>query len=416
MDLTIRLDNRWYVLILLSLIYTFNIADRYVVSTVLEPIRIELHLTDSGVAFLTGVPLALFYCGFGLVIAWLADRFNRRNILAASVIIWSAFTMACGLSIKYWHLLVGRMGVGIGEAGGTPTSCTILADSFPASRRAMAFAVFALGAPLGAWVGADLAAMAAHAYGWRAAFVGLGAPGILLGILAFTTLKEPARGQLDTSHSGASASFLEVLKVVWMRRAAFHLIMAAGVCSLWGWGLVWWLPAFLMRTHHLDVASAGAITGPIHLIGGSAATLASVWLFAQPWMAAPKRVLLFMTGVIAVCTIPSIIAIQTDSLATARVMLWLFIPSIYTFTGPCLGLLQNIVSAPMRAMATALSGLSSNLFNLVVAPQGVGLISDWLAANGSANSLRVALLILAPTGFWAAFHLYRAATTEVNRA
>ena len=140
-------------LILTCLIYAINIADRYVVSTVLEPIRLELKLTDKGVAWLTGAPLAIFYVSFGILISWYADRSNRRNILAASLIVWSAFTALCGLSRTYLEFLLGRIGVGVGEAGGTPPSTAIVSDCFPADRRPMAMTVLALGAPIGAWGG-----------------------------------------------------------------------------------------------------------------------------------------------------------------------------------------------------------------------------------------------------------------------
>ena len=121
---------RWYVLLVVCLVYALNIADRYVVSTVLEPIRLELKLSDAGVGFLTGVPLALFYVSFGIPISWLADRSNRRNILSISLIVWSAFTTLCGLSRNYTQFLLGRIGVGVGEAGGTPPCNAIVADYF----------------------------------------------------------------------------------------------------------------------------------------------------------------------------------------------------------------------------------------------------------------------------------------------
>src|SRR5579863_7263598 len=129
--------ERWYVLILTCLIYMINIADRYVVSTVLEPIRLELHLNDKGVGFLTGVPLGLFYVTLGIPISWLADRSNRRNILGVCVLLWSGFTALCGLSRTYFEFLFARIGVGTGEAGGTPTCNALLADYFPAERRPM---------------------------------------------------------------------------------------------------------------------------------------------------------------------------------------------------------------------------------------------------------------------------------------
>ena len=172
--------ERWYVLIVMCLVYAINIAARYVVTTVFEPIRLELHLTDAGAAFLTGVPLALFYVAFGIPIAWLAARSNRRNIVAASLIIWSGFTVFCGLSQTYWQLLLGRIGVGVGEAGATPPSNSIVSDYFTAERRPMALSIMTLGAPIGAWLGADLAGAVAQAFGWRAAFFALGAPGMLL--------------------------------------------------------------------------------------------------------------------------------------------------------------------------------------------------------------------------------------------
>ena len=228
--------ERWYVLIVMCLVYAINIAARYVVTTVFEPIRLELHLTDAGAAFLTGVPLALFYVVFGIPIAWLADRSNRRNIVAASLIIWSGFTVFCGLSQTYWQLLLGRIGVGVGEAGATPPSTSIVSDCFPPERRPMALSVLALGAPIGAWMGADLAGAVAQAFGWRAAFFALGAPGLLLGLLVFLTVREPKRGRLDAIGGEGKPSFLQSLRFLWRQKAAFHVIMASGVCSSMGLG------------------------------------------------------------------------------------------------------------------------------------------------------------------------------------
>src|SRR5450432_4122170 len=173
----------------MCLVYAISIADRYVVSTVLEPIRLDLHLSDAGVGFLTGVPLGLFYVSFGIPMSWLADRSNRRNILAASMIAWSAFTALCGLSRNYWQFLAARIGVGIGETGGTPPANSIIADYFPAERRPMALGVFALGAPIGAWLGADLAGAVANLYGWRATMLALGIAGVIMGAVVYLTIR-----------------------------------------------------------------------------------------------------------------------------------------------------------------------------------------------------------------------------------
>ncbi len=137
---------------------------------------------------------ALFYVVCGIPIAWLADRSNRRNIVAASLVLWSGFTVLCGLALNYWQFLVSRIGAGVGEAGATPPSTSIVSDCFPPERRPMALSVFALGAPIGAWLAADVAGAVAQAHGWRGAFLALGVPGVLLGALVFFSLREPTRG------------------------------------------------------------------------------------------------------------------------------------------------------------------------------------------------------------------------------
>jgi len=405
--------ERWYVLILMCLIYAINIADRYVVSTVLEPIRLELKLDDAGVAFLTAAPLVTFYVTFGILISWVADRSNRRNILAISLIIWSGFTALCGLSRNYMQFLLGRIGVGVGEAGGTPPSTAIVSDCFPPDRRPMAMTVLALGAPIGAWLGADRAGAIAHAYTWRAAFIALGVPGLIVGIIVYLTVREPPRGRLDAIVDEIKPSLWASLRFLWKQKAAFHIVMGGGLCALWGWGLMFWTTAFLQRTYHLDVGQAGAVTGNIHLIGGSLATVATAWLLSRPSMADPRRVVWLLAAGIGLATIPSVIAYWTHSLSLCKLMFWIFIPAIYFYIGPCFGLLNNLAPCHMRNMFIAISLLVANIFNLMVAPWVVGVLSDWFAGpHGSdAASLRLALLFLAPTGFWATWHLYLASKT-----
>ena len=408
--------ERWYVLVVMCLVYALNIAARYVVTTVFEPIRLELHLTDGGAAFLTGVPLALFYVVFGIPIAWLADRSNRRTIIAASLIIWSGFTTFCGLSQTYWQFLLARIGVGVGEAGATPPSNSIVSDYFPAERRPMALSILTLGAPIGAWLGADVAGAVAQAAGWRAAFFALGVPGVVLGVLVFLTVREPKRGRLDAMTGDDKPSLMESLRFLLRQKAAFHVIMGSGVCSLWGWGLVWWTPTFLMRTYALTVAQAGAVTGRIHLIGGILATLGTAWFMGRRYMVDPRRVLWVLAGVIGIATVPSYVGYSTHTLWIAKLMFWMYIPAIYFFIGPCMALVLNLAPSTMRSIFTAWSVLVGNVFNLIVAPQAVGVMSDWFAGSHGpdAASLRLALLFLAPTGFWAAWHFWMAKRTVIE--
>lgn len=406
---------RWFVLSVMCLSYAINIADRYVVTTVMEQMRLELHLNDGQIAFLTGIPLALFYVTLGIPISWLADKSNRRNILGAALIAWSAMTALCGLSTNYMQFLLARIGVGVGEAGGTPPANSIVADYFPAGRRAMAMAIFALGAPIGAWMGADMAGYVAGKYGWHAAFLVLGVPGALLGLFVLLTIKEPERGRLDADDKSARPTFLATMAFLWKQKAAVHVTMGAGVCALWGWGLMWFTPTFLQRAYHLSVDQAGAVVGPIHLVAGTLASLATAWILSLKSFTDPRRVIWLLAAGVGLTTIPSFIAYQTTSLDTARLMLWIFIPAIYFYIGPAMALLQNLAPPKMRSTFIAVSLLVANVLNLIVAPQAVGWMSDHFAGphGADAESLRLALLILAPTGFWAVAHFVLAVRTVV---
>ena len=406
--------DRWYVLGVLTAVYALNIADRFSISTLIEPIRQELKLSDGGVAALTGVALGVFYVTIGIPVAAFADRANRRNILAVSLGLWSAMTAACGLAANSLQLLLARFGVGIGEAGGTPPSTSILADKFPASRRPMALTIFALGACLGAWLGSSVAGGVAQRSGWRAAFLVLGIPGIVFALLVWLTVREPRRGALDrAARTSGPASFAETLKFIAAQRSAVHLLLGGAVATLWSWGLMWWTPAFLQRSHQLTVGEAGALLGFMHLVAGTASTLLAGWLVGRRAAADPRYVARLLAWVVALATVPSVLLYWVSSQGAATALLWIFVPAVYFYIGPILGLLQNVVPANMRATACALLLFLANLGNLVIAPQVIGWLSDWFRVSFGAGteSLRWALLLLAPTGLWAAWHLWRSGVT-----
>jgi predicted MFS family arabinose efflux permease len=406
--------DRWYVLVVLTVVYALNIADRFSISTLIEPIRLELHLSDSGVAFLTGVALALFYVTVGIPIAALADRANRRNILAIAIALWSAMTALCGLAQNYSQLLLARFAVGIGEAGGTPPSTSMLADKFPAARRPMALTIFALGACLGAWLGSSVAGAAAERSGWRAAFLVLGLPGLLVSAIVWLTVREPRRGALDAASAIPPRSTLAAsLRFIATQRSAVHLLAGGSVATLWTWGLMWWTPAFLQRSHHLTVGQAGGLLGPMHLVAGTAGTLLAGWVMSRPAAADPRFVARLLAWGMALATVPSVLVYWVRSDWAATMLLWIFVPAVYFYIGPILGLLQNVVPAHMRATTCAVLLFTANVANLVIAPQVIGWLSDWFAASFGAGpeSLRWALLLLAPTGFWAAWHLWTSAVT-----
>lgn len=406
-----RAATRWYVLFVMTLVYAINIADRYVVSTLIEPIRMELGLTDAGVGFLTGVALAIFYVTAGIPLGVLADRANRRNMIALSLAAWSAMTGLCGVAQNFWQLLLARIGVGIGEAGGTPPSQSIVADRFPPAQRSVAMSLFAVGAALGGLLGSSGGGWVAEHHGWRMTLILFGFLGLPLAVLVWLTIVEPRRGRLDHGPEDPSpATLRQTLEFIRRSPALLHLYAGAAVITFWGWGTVWWAPAFLMRSHGLSIGEAGALLGPMHGIGGTAVMLTTAWWLARHAGENMRRQAWLIAATTLLATVPSVLAFSAGSLAAARLAFWIFVPITYLYIGPHSGLLQNLVPPGMRAQAFALVLFVANIANLVIAPQLIGFASDVLAARISSpsESLRYALVASAFMGIWAAWHYYAA--------
>jgi hypothetical protein len=206
-------------------------------------------------------------------------------------------------------------------------------------------------------------------------------------------------------------SLRRTVHALWNNPAAFHLIGGGSVATLWGWGLLWWVPTYLIRAFGLSAGEAGALLGPMHLIGGGLATLATLVAVTPLARSATRHVSTLMAVVLLIATAPSMLLLLSPSLTVVRLLLWIVVPAIYFFIGPTMGLLQNVVAPGMRAQSIAVLMLVANIFNLIVAPQAIGIASDLLSGLGHslADSLRLALLGLAPTGLWAGAHYALAA-------
>jgi predicted MFS family arabinose efflux permease len=275
----------------------------------------------------------------------------------------------------------------------------------------MALTVFSLGAPIGAWVGYNVAGAIADTFGWRAVFFALGVPGVVAGLAVWLTVREPKRGILDSEEDGEAPSFLTTMRFLWQQRSAVHVMMGTAVCALWGWGLMYYTPTFLQRTYHLSVGEASAVTQNMHLWGGGLATLATGWLMARSTMVDARRIVWLLAAGTGIATVASGVVYYTRDLAVAKAMLWIFIPAIYFYIGPGFGLLNNLAQCRMRAIFCAMVLFLANIGNLVIAPPLIGALNDWFESwhMSSADALRLAMLCLVPTGFWATVHLYLAA-------
>ena len=400
---SIGVGRRWYVLVVLTLVYALSIADRFVMSTLIEPIKAALLLSDSRIAFLTGTSLALFYVTAGIPLAALADRTNRRTMVAIALGAWSFMTACSGIAQNFAQLMLARIGVGIGEAGGTPPSTSLVSDYFPWRRRAFALTVYGIGASLGSMLGSS-AGYVSDAWGWRMAFFVLGVPGIVLAILIALTVREPQRGRLDESPPPVQAGLLDTVRFIRHQPALLHAMAGATVFTLWSWGLMWWTPSYLVRSHHMSLGDAGGALSLMHGLGGTSVMLVTLAVLGKLARRDARSVPWFAAAVILIATVPSIMAYTATSAAVAIRMLWIFIPLSYAAFGPTFALMQNLVPASMRAQTVAIMLFTANIANLVIAPQVVGFASDSLAPAYGAESLRHALIPLGFTGFWAAWH------------
>jgi MFS family permease len=408
-DVTLR---RWYVLGVLTVVYVLNIADRYVISTLIEPIKAELQLSDTAIGFLTGTALAIFYTGMGLPLGLIADRVDRRKLIALSIGVWSLMTAACGAATNFFQLLLARMGVGIGEAGGTPASQSMISDLFPFSQRVLATSIFSLGAAAGSMLGSTGGGTIADAFGWRAAFFALSVPGIIVALFARFTMFEPVRGALDAGSAAQKQkpTLRETLAFMRTQRSLLHVLAGATVVTYWGWGLLWWTPAFLQRSYQMTTGEAGALIGTVSGIAGSLGIIAG-GLFIHRLARKDPR---WQTRVVAVATLlgslASIGVYATSSRTTAAAMLWLFVPVAYLNIPPILSLTQSLVLPRMRGLSCAIMLFGANIANLALAPQIIGILSDLFLAHSEAGkeSLRWALVVTTLSGFWAAYHFWAA--------
>jgi MFS family permease len=407
----VSMAGRYWVLVVMTLVYAMNIADRFVLSTLIEPIKAEFHLSDSAIGFLTGVALALFYVTAGLPLGALADRANRRNMIAWALSIWSIFTALCGFAQNFWQLLVARIGVGIGEAGGTPPSHSILADYFLPHERIVAMSIYALGVCLGSAIGGIGGGLLAEHFGWRHGLIIFATASIPALILLFT-MREPRRGACDPSASvcETSPTFRESLRFIRSQRALVHVLAGGTVATFSGGGLVWWTPAFLARSHGFSVGDAGLEVGLMNGVGGGIAMVAATVLMLRLAKLDPKWQCYFAGLLTLLITIPGVLAHVVSDRPTALFMLWLFVPFINVMIGPTLALIQNLTRPEMRGVTVAVLLFTANIANLAIAPQLVGFASDMIAMHiaDPAQSLRIALAFSGLTGVWAAYHFWAA--------
>lgn len=413
---------RNYVLFILTCGYVLNFVDRQVMTILLEPIKAEFGASDTQMGLISGLAFALFYATLGVPVARLADRWSRRNVLAISMATWSAVTAACGTAGSFWQLALLRVGVGIGEAGGTPPSQSLLTDYFPKERRAFAQGVLATAPNIGVLVGLFGGALIAEAFGWRTVFFVFGVPGVGLALLLFFTVKEPIK--VKPQGLEADRSMMSAVSGIVRLPSFFLIALGVGFAAIPGYGLGVWSPSFLVRVHGMSLVDAGLWLGIIGLSGGTVGTIVSgvladrltlrdnrwqLWIPAVGLMVAlPLQALFLLWPASAVFTIAgktAPVALVFMGLSSVFACFWI---------APSYAAVQNLVPSHWRTQASALLLLVFNLLGLGLGPLLVGMLSDGLASFGAA-SVRWALLAslsmgyVAITCYWFGAAKYRSA-------
>ncbi|MDB5427299.1 MAG: Major facilitator family transporter [Phenylobacterium sp.] len=396
--------ERTLALVVLTAVGTVNFVDRQILSVLVEPIRRELHFSDTQFGLLTGLSFALFYALLGVPAAMLADRTHRVRLVAGACLLWSLFTGACGFATSFWQLAIARVGVGVGEAGGTAPSLSILADYYPPEKRPAVIGLFTANGPLGVFLGASLGGWAAGQFGWRGAFVGVASLGALAALLLATVVREPERGGLDPSRApGAPAGRLGPTVRLFLSRPTLRwLLLASGLSAFVSYGMLNWIPAYLMRVQHMPLAEVARWFGPaaglcmgVGIVGGGALVNSAGKRSLKAYAYVPGLAMLLVAPSLA-------FALLAHSWQTSLVLMLAPMICCTIYVAPALAIVQNLSPVAARATATALLLLAFNIVGLGGGPLAIGMVSDALAVAKVAEPLRIALLCLAPVAVLAA--------------
>ncbi|MDX9873459.1 MAG: MFS transporter [Spongiibacteraceae bacterium] len=372
-----------WLLLLLVLVSASSFMDRIIMATVGQAVKEELQLSDFQLGLLGGLAFAVFYTGVGIPIARLAERFSRVRIIAICVIAWSAMTALCGMAQNFWQLLLCRMGVGIGEGGCTPASHSLISDHFAREKRASALALFALGVPIGAGLGAVVGGWIVENIGWREAFYILGLPGVLLGLVVVATLREPPRGlsEPQAASDDEVPPFSTVIRRLREKVTFGRLCIGVAVGAFATYGISMFIPIFLIRNYGVDYAQAGMLFGLMSGIGAFIGNAAGG--FVADWGGRrDARWYGWVPGFGFALSAPLYAAgFLVPSLTLAVVLI--FIGNIFAMMNyaPTFAVAQNLVEPRMRASASAILLFMMNIIGMGVGPLFLGFISDVYAAS-----------------------------------
>ena len=393
-------SGRTLALVLLTLVYAFNFVDRQIIGIVSPFIKAELGFTDAQLGWLKGFAFAVVYCTFAIPIAILADRYSRVKIVTVSLAVWSGFTALTGMANTFVTMLLARMGVGIGEAGGSPPSHSIISDLYAKEERATALGIYSLGIPFGVMFAYFAAGSLIARVGWRGTLIVLGVAGILLAVGLLLVVREPVRGAMDVATSAESApkvAYPQMLKTLltipsWWLMCFGIAFISFGGYAISNWGIDYlarWDPTLMEpdRFRRLNIYF-GLMNGIAYGLGTyGGAKLADMFgkrsVSAYGWL----------PGAVLIVGVPALLAaFWVNSLVAHLLLVTVYLVTAGFYLGPSFAIAQTLAPIRMRAMSTALFFFILNMIALGGGPTIVGIVSSALEpVHGETHALRLAI-------------------------
>ena len=387
-----------FVLAMLTIVYAFNFIDRQILVILQESIKADMGFSDAQLGLLSGFSFALVYVFAGIPIAYLADRSNRRNIIAVALSVWSGMTALSGLAQNYTHLLIARIGVGLGEAGGSPPAHSMISDYYPPERRGTALSIYSAGVYIGILFGFLFGGAIAEHYGWRSAFFIMGIPGILFALFFKITVREPIRGRWETDKEQDNPSFKETISTLRQLPTFWYLAIGSALSAFVGYGNGNFFPSFLIRNHGMTLTEVGitlAITaGFMGAIGSYLGGFLADRLGKEDkrwyiWVPLIGGLLGFF---------PNLYMLLADDIQHVLICVAFVNLATTTYLGPVLAISHSMVPPAMRALTSAILFFVLNIIGLGLGPLTTGLLSDTFEPIFGSDHLRYAMLVTVLVG------------------
>ncbi len=399
-----QVSNRYrnYVLLILTLVYAFNFIDRQIIGILSPFIKADMGLDDAQLGWLKGIYFALLYTVVGIPIAWLADRYNRVNIIAVSLTLWSGFTALSGLATNYLQLALARIGVGIGEAGGSPPSHSIISDLFPKEKRAGALAIYSLGIPFGIMLAFFASAffLKGGSADWRIVMISVGLPGIALALLLKFTVLEPMRQQatpqVSEDDNSTKPKAWDSVKQLLTIPTWWGMCLGISFGSFGNYAISTWVIDYYVRSFPgLNISELLIAFG---IINGTAYA-AGVWLggvLADKWGKHNKKAYALLPSIALLIGAPALyLSLQAGDMWVSVGLMTVLLFTSGSYLGPSFAMAQTLAPVNVRAMSTALFFFVLNIIALGGGPTITGIISQALIPSmGEVDALRQALMYL----------------------